>query len=161
MPPSNREHWLATRRLELGLDQERIARRLMVKGFKVSRSAVSHWETGKSSPPLQNPVFRAALADVLQMTVSEMLRRAGYEIELPPLSEEALDLAVLADALNPLLRQDLYAVAMYMIRAQGKGKTRAMLRHNPRNEELNIHYIPTSEVPDAGTIAQDEHDADN
>jgi transcriptional regulator with XRE-family HTH domain len=70
--------FLKQRRQELDLSQQELADRLSDKGHETSYARVSHWETGRNKPPLENPEFRRALALALEMDVNTMLARLGY-----------------------------------------------------------------------------------
>jgi transcriptional regulator with XRE-family HTH domain len=99
-------NWLRQRRKELNLKQEDLAARLQLDGLSFTHSAISHWETGRYHPPFEDEKFRQALADILRMDVSSMLRLAGYEVGLRPYSERAERAAFIVDNL-PDDKQDL------------------------------------------------------
>lgn len=93
-----KKNWLAKRREDLGLYQADLAASLEDYGIKVSRASISNWESGKFNPPLDNPDFRRALANILKMTIPEMLSLAGYEIS----AEYDQDSLRAADIVNQL-----------------------------------------------------------
>ncbi|MBN8594808.1 MAG: helix-turn-helix domain-containing protein [Anaerolineae bacterium] len=74
-------NWLKTRRKHLGLTQEELAAQLQLLGQPFTPAAVSHWETGRFQPPLNNSEFRTALSDILKMDIGVMLHAAGYEVD--------------------------------------------------------------------------------
>lgn len=74
--------WIRKRREQLKLSQEELVSRLEIEGEYVSRSTLSHWETGRYNAPLERPEFRAALAKSLRMTEPELLLMAGYKLEV-------------------------------------------------------------------------------
>jgi len=61
--------WLKERRKQLGYSQDDLARFLQLAGFDVLRATISHWETGRFTPPLGNPAFVAELARILKLDV--------------------------------------------------------------------------------------------
>lgn len=93
-------NWLSKRREQLNINQEDLAARLQLAGFDVSRASISHWETGRSSPPFNNPDFARTFADVLKMSVNSMLKQAGYEITTD-FSDDARYAAEIVDQLPP------------------------------------------------------------
>jgi transcriptional regulator with XRE-family HTH domain len=103
------ENWLKKRRADLAISQEELTSKLQVMGFDVSRTTVSGWETGRFYPPIDNPAFRAALATILHLTISEMLVLAGYEIDVEH-TPEGSRAASIVDRLPPL--QKKYALQL-------------------------------------------------
>jgi transcriptional regulator with XRE-family HTH domain len=93
-------NWLKTSRERLDISQEDLATQLQIRGFNVARASVSHWETGKHSPPLHDADFRRTLAEVLHLNVKTMLKMAGYDVEIER-SEEAERIADIVDKLPP------------------------------------------------------------
>lgn len=94
------KNWLAKRREDLQLYQADIVALLEDAGIKVSRASVSNWEAGRFNPPLDDPDFRRALANALQMTIPEMLAIAGYEINTQ-YDRESLRAADIVNQLPP------------------------------------------------------------
>lgn len=90
--------WLRQRREQLRITQDELAARLQVAGFDVTRASISHWEVGRNSPPLENPEFRKALADVLKMSVANLLKSEGFETSVD-YSSNALYAAEIIDQL--------------------------------------------------------------
>lgn len=72
--------WIKQRRDELGITQDDLAARLQVLGYSVGSGAVSHWETGKRQPPLEDNVFVSALANALRMDDVSVLRLSGFAV---------------------------------------------------------------------------------
>ena len=100
-------NWLRQLREHVGLDtQEELAAQLQLEGFSFTRAAVSHWENGRYNPPLNDAEFRKALAKVLKVSQSELLRLAGFEVEKGDHSEAGEKAAHLIDKLPPD-KQDL------------------------------------------------------
>lgn len=95
------EHWLKTSRQRLGISQEELASQLQIRGFDISRATIGHWEQGKYPPPLENPEFCKALADILLISVRSLLSMAGYDIEEQQHSETAERVAFIVDRLPP------------------------------------------------------------
>lgn len=73
--------WIKKRRQQLGIEtQEELATRLQLAGFPITRSAVSHWENGRYSPPFEDPEFRRAFSQVMRLPEAEIVRLAGYGV---------------------------------------------------------------------------------
>lgn len=94
------KNWLAMRREQLKISQENLVDLLADYGFTVSRSSISQWENGKFHPPLEDPHFRRALANALQMTIPDMLGLAGYEVQ-SDFSSESMRAAYIIEQLPP------------------------------------------------------------
>lgn len=94
-------NWLATRRGQLKLTQANLAAQLQLKGFSITAAAISHWETGRHKPPLEDSEFRNALAEILKMDVPMLLELAGYEVTEGERSSEAKRAAYIIDHLPP------------------------------------------------------------
>lgn len=93
-------NWLKYKREKVGLNQEELAAQLQLVGFEFTRGTISHWETDRHKPPLENPEFRKALAKILKTTPSSLLKIAGYEITTE-FSEVAQHAAEIVDQLTP------------------------------------------------------------
>ncbi|MBK8028210.1 MAG: helix-turn-helix transcriptional regulator [Chloroflexi bacterium] len=92
--------WLRQRREAVGIDtQDELAAKLQLEGVSITRAAVSHWENGRNDPPLKEPHFLRALARVLKVTETELLRIAGYPTENSLHSEQAERAAYIVDQL--------------------------------------------------------------
>jgi transcriptional regulator with XRE-family HTH domain len=74
----NNSSWIAKRRNLLGISQDELVSRLSDRGFKITRSTVSHWEKGRFRPPFDDPNFTRALAESLEMDVKNILSLLGY-----------------------------------------------------------------------------------
>lgn len=109
--------WLKTQREQLGYSQEELAAQLQLAGVDVSRAAISGWENGYYSPPLDDVKFRTALAQVLQITTTELLARAGFEVEMGELSPLGREAAQLVEHLRP----EQQRVAIKILRALAEG----------------------------------------
>lgn len=73
--------WIRERREQLGITQDDLAAMLQVLGYSVGSAAVSHWETGKRQPPLDDASFVSHLADALKLDDSTVLRLSGFAIK--------------------------------------------------------------------------------
>jgi transcriptional regulator with XRE-family HTH domain len=93
--------WIKDRRKHLRLSQEDVAAQLQLNGFSFTSGAVSHWENGRHAPPLENPDFRQALANVLRLDVRGMLTLAGYELTSQEHTEAGERAAYIVDRLPP------------------------------------------------------------
>jgi len=94
-------NWLKTLRQKMGLKQEDLAAQLQLTGLDYARSSVSGWENGYSQLPLNNPEFRQALANILNVDVKTLLKLAGYEVTASQHSEAAERVAFIVDRLPP------------------------------------------------------------
>lgn len=74
------KQFLKHRREELGFSQQELADRLSQEGQETGYGRVSHWETGRNKPPLEDVRFRRTLAGILQIDVNDMMKTLGYEI---------------------------------------------------------------------------------
>ena len=75
-------NWFRSYRDRSGLSQEELVARLQLAGIDISRGTLSNWETGRVSIPLGDRDLRWALANVFRLSVPDLLKAAGYEIEL-------------------------------------------------------------------------------
>lgn len=91
---------IKTRRISLGLTQDELAEKMTALGYQIQYTGISHWETGRTMPPLQNDVFRSALSLALEMTEVEIMRALGFRVESDhsPAGERA---AALIDQMTP------------------------------------------------------------
>jgi transcriptional regulator with XRE-family HTH domain len=94
------KNWLRRFRDQVGLSQEEVKDQMDARGFEVSRSSISHWESNAAKPPLGDPVFRKALADVMRVSVPDLLAAAGYEVTDLEWSVEARRAAWIVDQLS-------------------------------------------------------------
>lgn len=98
-------NWLKMRREKVGIgSQEELAAHLQLEGIDITRSAVSHWENGTRQPPLNNPIFRQALARILRMSEPEILKMAGYKVATT-YSDDAERAASIVEQLTPDKRE--------------------------------------------------------
>lgn len=72
--------WIQERRKQLHYSQEDFARELQLSGVDIVRSTISHWESGRVSPPYGDPRFVEKLARVLRTDVMTVLQNAGYPV---------------------------------------------------------------------------------
>jgi transcriptional regulator with XRE-family HTH domain len=93
--------WLRERRKSIGIETlEELARLLQLQGFAISPSALSHYEQGRRSIPLDDDDFRNALMRVLKYSESELMRAAGFEIG-SDLTEDGQRAAEIIEKLPP------------------------------------------------------------
>lgn len=97
--------FLRRKRKELNLTQAQIAEELSRRGHETSAARVGHWETKRNKPPLEIPIFREALASVLQMDVNDMMAELGFVVMETDRSPEARLAASIVDHLPPDARQ--------------------------------------------------------
>ena len=98
----NHIHWLKQRRETLGITQQQLAQRLSAGGMPITKAAISKWELGRTPLPLQTPDNRHLIASVLELSISELLVLAGYEIE----DEWSQNARLVATLFDSLLHQD-------------------------------------------------------
>lgn len=99
------KEFLRSRRVQLGITQGELARRLTEYGHQASSSRVGHWETGRNRAPLEDALFREALARALEMDVNAILDELGYIVDESNLSAEAWRAATIVQHLSPVGRQ--------------------------------------------------------
>lgn len=110
-------NWLRQLREKAGIEtQDDLAARLQLEGFNVGRGAIGHWETGRNTPPLDDPELRTILAKVLRVSEPELLRQAGYPVIRTHRSELAEQAADIVDELSPD-KQDLAVRLLEQLRA--------------------------------------------
>jgi transcriptional regulator with XRE-family HTH domain len=83
--------YLRARREMLGLTQEDVLAFLVQRGLKkYTHTSLIHWEKDRAMPPIYDPKFVRAIAEILGATDKEILRAAGFALdedapdELPP-----------------------------------------------------------------------------
>jgi len=82
-----------------------LADRLSDLGHDTSYSRVSHWETGRNRPDLQDPAFRRAFAIALELPESDLLRRLGFDMAAAEHSVEGEQAATLIDRMDEDMRR--------------------------------------------------------
>lgn len=101
--------WIKHRREEIGLTQEELASKL-----NVSRAAVSHWESGRNAPQMDDSAFVQTLADALKLDANSILKLAGFEVDSEH-SEYAVKVAAIIDKLpESKQRQILHIVQTFL-----------------------------------------------
>jgi len=98
-------NWLRERRKALGLSQEELSTRLQLAGFNVSRSTISHLETGRDTLQIDDPELISAFAKVLRLSTKTILEYTGYKLTLDKLSDDALRAVELIEHMSPARRQ--------------------------------------------------------
>ncbi len=95
-------NWLKHFREKQHLSQEELAAALQNAGLDVARSTIATWESsGKSQAPIDDPAYRRALANIFQVSVTELLVMAGYEIDPDRFSETSRRAAEIVEQLPP------------------------------------------------------------
>lgn len=94
-------NWIKDRRQQLRISQDDLAARLQTHGIDITRGTISHWEMGRHNPPLDNPLFANALAEALNMSVTEVLMKAGYALSLEGYSDDARQAAAIVNRMPP------------------------------------------------------------
>lgn len=74
--------YIQHRRNSLGLSQIDLASAITSHGFKVARSTLAKWEVEESMPPIGDPQFVKALAQILEVTEADILAIAGFNLDL-------------------------------------------------------------------------------
>ncbi len=95
--------FIFNRRRALNLSRADLADRLTTNGYECTESAINHWEKGRAQPPIENPVFASALASILELKPSDLVRATGV-FEIPPDVEQSI-LARFSPATLQLLKQ--------------------------------------------------------
>lgn len=111
-------HWLRHLREQSQISQEELVARLQAEGFEVTRAALSHWETGRTQPPLDNPKLRQGLAHIFHISVFDLLTEAGYELLQPDQSQNAKRAAYIIDQLPPERQKLAISVLEQFLRAR-------------------------------------------
>ena len=74
--------------------------KLTLRGYPVTKSAISLWITDKRTPKIKTREYREALANALEMPVNELLSVFGYEVTDETRSSEAMYAADLVDHMD-------------------------------------------------------------
>ncbi len=108
-------HWLKQRREILKITQDQLAERLCAGGMNITKAAISKWELGKASLPLQTTSNRHLLAHALELTIPELLALDGYEIAPNPnWSHETRLIAALVETLSPEDRETILVMVNHL-----------------------------------------------
>lgn len=118
MKPTQENHWIKERRIELNINQDELAARLQTLGIDVTRGTVSHWENGRHPVPLHDTQVRQALSKALRMSIRGMLIQAGFEIADAEHSEAAERAAYIINQL-PEAQQQLAIQILEQFMKQG------------------------------------------
>ncbi|MBK9745783.1 MAG: helix-turn-helix transcriptional regulator [Chloroflexi bacterium] len=111
-------HWLSVRRRELGISQDELAVRLQIAGLDFVRSTISNWERGRANPPLDDPEFRRVLANVLELTLDDLLQRGGYIVKQEEVPEDEVRLVVIYRQLSKQEKQFLLNMAVEILKKE-------------------------------------------
>jgi transcriptional regulator with XRE-family HTH domain len=111
------KEFVRRRREELGISQQELADRLSQRGQETSYGRISHWETGRNKPPLEDPKFRQALASALEMDSNELLFRLGYISDIA--SKYSREARIAADIIERL-PQDQRRIALALLNSLEK-----------------------------------------
>jgi len=112
-------HWLKQRRESLKITQEQLAERLSAGGMPITKAAISKWEMGKTPLPLQTPENRKLIADALELSISELLVLAGYEID----NDMTPQARIIADMYDRLTDTDRETVLMMLFHLTSKTRS--------------------------------------
>lgn len=82
--------FMRQRRNDVGLTQAELAERLTRLGYAAASSTVGGWETENKNPPIDDPKFVTALANVLKTTRVSIYKAAGVLDDSPMVRREAL-----------------------------------------------------------------------
>lgn len=75
--------FIRQRREDAGLTQLDLVQGLALRqGRQYNKSMVGHWERGRAVPPIDDPQFVHALAEILGVSEAEILEAAGFNPEL-------------------------------------------------------------------------------
>lgn len=75
--PGKLGDFIRDRRNRLRLSRADLAELLTTNGYECTESAINHWESGRATPPLENPTFARALSTSLNIAPSELLKASG------------------------------------------------------------------------------------
>ncbi len=101
------------RREQLGLNQGELAKRLNDAGMDITRMAISAWESGRNSTPLDAIPQIRILADVLEIEISDLFRLTDAQVNSEALSPVASRIALIVDSLTP----DTQEMILEMVKA--------------------------------------------
>lgn len=97
--------FIKTHRIRLDLTQAELAELITLYGYNTSPQRVGHWETERNDPPMNNPFFRAALAQAIRMDINHIMTELGFTVDESDRSHEALLAAEIVDRLPPPAKQ--------------------------------------------------------
>ena len=105
-------------RKQQNLTQSDLVRELAQRGTKLYNdvSAV-HWEKGRAMPPISDPKFVKALADVLGVSESEILAAAGFSLDANAPDELPPDIEQMLRSATPAQRKKALAMLRLMLDA--------------------------------------------
>lgn len=93
--------WFRQAREDAGLSQTEMARSITENGYKISQATISYFESGRSLPPMGDPVFRLALAQTLRVPLVRLNALAGIEMTQRGYSLTTIQQAEYFEALPP------------------------------------------------------------
>lgn len=76
-------NWLQERLNELGYTHHDLQKALEQQGIKRVRATITGWANGKPVSLFNKPQHAKILAEVLDWTVLEMFKKAGYDVDVP------------------------------------------------------------------------------
>src|SRR4051794_30304523 len=97
--------WIKERREVLGLSQDELVAQLQTAGLDVTRATVSHWETGRYSSPLDSARSIVILADVLKISLADLLKVVGHDVSIGNYGESARRAAFIVEQLSPDIQE--------------------------------------------------------
>lgn len=115
------KNFIKLRRSQVGISQYELADILTELNQPTSHARVSHWESGRNSPPLQDQSFRRALARALQMSEDDLMKEVGWVSSVEERSSEAKIAAEIVDRLP----SDIRKIAVQQLRALEEGLAKA------------------------------------
>jgi transcriptional regulator with XRE-family HTH domain len=114
---------LRRRREYLGLSPEQLAAMITRHGAPTNAADIQYWERGRNSAPLENALFRQALAAALQIPVEKiersmrLLEREPPPPPIPAFSARAMRGAELIDSLPDHLSILALSILQTMLRS--------------------------------------------
>lgn len=117
--------FIRTKRKQKNLTQADLLRELVARGVKAyTDTVVTHWERNRAMPPINDPQFVQALADILGVTEAEILEAAGFNLDTGAPGELPEEIVALLKNLSP---EQLDAVAnmIAMLGNQQKDKPKS------------------------------------
>ena len=93
--------FLRSRRQQLGISLSELSSRLALRGVSISKAGIQHWEGGRNDPPLEDELFRTALAMSLEMSVNELMSAIGYIKSVSDYDSNAMRAADIVSHMTP------------------------------------------------------------
>ena len=108
--------YLRTKRESRMLRQQDVLDSLAERGLrKYAHTAIIHWEKNRTLPPIHDPKFVKALADILDVTEAEILNAAGFSLQDTAPDELPPDIIKMLRTATPKQRQQIKKMMQLML----------------------------------------------